>query len=200
MEEYFDLGGIFSKTEAELAAKDAELFPFFQAGSENAPAAVSPPPRLLGAWRARAQYFSMGRRHDYSEALAEITAPTLVVHGGNDLQPIEVANDYAAWIPNSSVGDHPGLWAHSPLHPRRRPRLESSGVPGWTCGGRAYALNCWLAGPDSSDLKQAHLESARWRARRHTPATRAHRLRRTLAGQRNPVSKAGTRWQRQPSF
>ena len=96
-------GGIFSKTEAELAATDAELFPFFQAGSEHAPAAVSPPPRRLGAWHARAQYFSMGRRYDYSDALAEITAPTLVVHGGNDLQPIEVASDYAAWIPNSSV-------------------------------------------------------------------------------------------------
>ena len=103
VEEYFDLDGVFSKTEAELAAKDAELFPFFHAGSGNVPAAVSPPPRLLGAWHARAQYFSMGRRHDYSDALAGITAPTLVVHGGNDLQPIEVANDYAGWIPGSRV-------------------------------------------------------------------------------------------------
>ena len=45
----------------------------------------------------------MGRRHDYSDALAEITAPTLVIHGSNDLRQIEVANDYAGWIPDSSV-------------------------------------------------------------------------------------------------
>ena len=50
----------------------------------------------------------MGRRHDYSDALGAIAAPTLMVHGGNDLQPIEVANDYAAWIPNSSVVTIPG--------------------------------------------------------------------------------------------
>ena len=103
VEEYFDLGGIFAKTEAELAASDAELFRFFATGGGSIPVAVSPPPRLLGAWHARAQYFSMGRRHDYSDALGAIAAPTLIVHGGNDLQPIEVANDYAAWIPNSSV-------------------------------------------------------------------------------------------------
>ena len=101
--EYFDLGGIFARTKAELAARDAELFPFFEAAGGNAPAAVSPPPRLMGAWHARAQYFSMGRRYDFSDALSAITAPTLIVHGGNDLQPIEVAEDYSGWIAGSEV-------------------------------------------------------------------------------------------------
>ena len=53
VEEYFDLGGIFTKTEAELAAGDAELVRFFAAGGGSVPVAVSPPPRLLGAWHAR---------------------------------------------------------------------------------------------------------------------------------------------------
>lgn len=101
--EHFDLGGIFAKTEAELAARDAELSPFFEAAGGNAPAAVSPPPHLMGAWHARAQYFSMGQHHDFSDALGAITAPTLIVHGGNDLQPIEVAEDYGGWIADSEV-------------------------------------------------------------------------------------------------
>ena len=138
VEEYFDLGGIFAKTEAELAAQDAELFRFFAAGVGNPPAAVSPPPHLLGAWHARAQYFSMGFRHDYSVALEAITAPTLVVHGGDDLQSIEVANDYAGWIPDSRVvtiqgaGHFPHYTHGEALSPMVRAFLDglTEGEPG----------------------------------------------------------------------
>ena len=44
-----------------------------------------------------------GRRHNYSDALGAITAPTLVVHGENDLQTIEVANDYGRWIADCRI-------------------------------------------------------------------------------------------------
>ncbi len=57
----------------------------------------------IGAWHARAQYFSTGRRHDYSDALGAIKAPTLIVHGNSDLQPVAVANDYWGWIADSRV-------------------------------------------------------------------------------------------------
>ncbi|MDE0105130.1 MAG: alpha/beta hydrolase [Bryobacterales bacterium] len=108
LEEYLDLGEIFTETEAELAGRDSELIHFFEAAGWEAPAAVSPPPSQVGAWHARAQYFSMGLRHDYSDALGRITAPTLVVHGGDDLQPIEVAEDYCRWIADSEIVTIPG--------------------------------------------------------------------------------------------
>ena len=50
----------------------------------------------------------MGRRHDYSDALGGITAPTLVVHGVGDLQPIDVAQDYGRWIADSEIVTIPG--------------------------------------------------------------------------------------------
>ncbi len=38
----------------------------------------------------------MGCRYDYSDALG-------VVHGGDDLQPIDVASDYGRWIADSEI-------------------------------------------------------------------------------------------------
>jgi pimeloyl-ACP methyl ester carboxylesterase len=48
-----------------------------------------------------AMYLSMGKRHDYSEALRRVTAPTLVVGGDDDLQPAAVDDAYARLIPNA---------------------------------------------------------------------------------------------------
>ena len=47
-----------------------------------------------GAWMARAQYFSMGQRHDYTAALTAIDAPTLIVHGSDDIQALAVSEMY----------------------------------------------------------------------------------------------------------
>ncbi len=103
LERYFDLGGIFNKTEPELQALDAELFIFFEAVAGPVPLAVAPPPERIGSWHARAQFYAMGRRHDYSSALGSITAPTLIVHGADDVQPLDVAEDYDAWIEDTQV-------------------------------------------------------------------------------------------------
>lgn len=100
---YLDLGGIFGMAESELEALDAELVVYFEAAAGPAPEAVAPPRENIGSWHARAQYFSMGRRHDYSGALGAITAPTLIVHGSEDLQPLAVAEDYDAWIRDTQV-------------------------------------------------------------------------------------------------
>ena len=100
---YFDLGAIFDKSEPELQELDAELFIFFEAVAGPVPLAVAPPQEHIGSWHARAQFFSMGQRHDYSDALGAVTAPTLIVHGAIDLQPIDVAQDYDAWIRNTQV-------------------------------------------------------------------------------------------------
>lgn len=104
MSEYLDFGGIFDATEAELLEIDAQLVNYFEiAIGGKIPTGISPPPEQIGVWHTRAQYFSMGFQHDYSKALGVITVPTLIVHGGKDLQPLAVAEDYEGWIPNTQV-------------------------------------------------------------------------------------------------
>ncbi len=103
LQRYFDLASIFDKPESELQELDAELFVYFETAAGPSPVAVAPPLERVGSWHARAQFFSMGQRHDYSDALAAVTAPTLIVHGAIDLQPIDVAQDYAAWIDDTQI-------------------------------------------------------------------------------------------------
>ena len=114
LDRYLDLGRIFSMTEQELIEEDAALSRFYESTGADLPNEASPPPEDIGAWHARAQYFSMGRTHDYSDALGAITAPTLIVHGDYDLQPIDIASDYAGWIANSRVTviDEAGHFPH----------------------------------------------------------------------------------------
>ena len=51
----------------------------------------------------QATYLSMGRRHDYRDALAAIDAETLVVHGGMDLQPEVSSRMYAELIDGADL-------------------------------------------------------------------------------------------------
>jgi proline iminopeptidase len=46
-------------------------------------------------------YFSMGQRHDYRAALRAVTAPVLVIHGANDLQPETASRMYVEAFPNA---------------------------------------------------------------------------------------------------
>jgi pimeloyl-ACP methyl ester carboxylesterase len=54
-----------------------------------------------GGWMMQAIFFSMGQKHDYRDALRKVTAPVLVLHGENDLQPEEASRNYANAFPNS---------------------------------------------------------------------------------------------------
>jgi pimeloyl-ACP methyl ester carboxylesterase len=56
-----------------------------------------------GGWMVYASYLSMGRQHDYSGVLRNVSAPVLVIHGAKDLQPEEVSRRHAAAFPNSQV-------------------------------------------------------------------------------------------------
>jgi pimeloyl-ACP methyl ester carboxylesterase len=48
-----------------------------------------------------AMYISMGRRHDYRDALQDVRAPVLVIHGADDLQTEEASRAYAQAFPNA---------------------------------------------------------------------------------------------------
>jgi pimeloyl-ACP methyl ester carboxylesterase len=50
-----------------------------------------------------AMYVSMGTRHDYREALKDVKAPVLVVHGADDLQTEEASRTYVDALPNARL-------------------------------------------------------------------------------------------------
>ena len=97
MAEYLNFGDIFTKSEADLVALNQEFGRYYQAAI-NTPLPQQGRP---GGWMGHAMYFSMGQRHDYREPLRAVTAPVLVIHGAEDLQPEEVTHLYAETFPNA---------------------------------------------------------------------------------------------------
>jgi proline iminopeptidase len=97
LQEYLDFGDIFAKSEAGLVALNQEFGQYYQAAIDTPLPEQSRP----GGWMVQAMYFSMGRRHDYREALKAVTAPVLVIHGADDLQPEEATRLYVEALPNT---------------------------------------------------------------------------------------------------
>ena len=96
---YFDFGNIFSKSETELIAQNAELANFYAQVTEiNAPLTPQGKP---GGWMAYGMYFSMGQRHDYRPYLETADAPVLVIHGAEDLQSEEASRSDVEAFPNA---------------------------------------------------------------------------------------------------
>ena len=82
-EEYFDFGGIFSKSDSELVKLHLRMGQFILHAMEYAPMEHDSEPKS-GGWAVFALYFSGGRAPNYLSALKEIRAPTLIVHGRDD--------------------------------------------------------------------------------------------------------------------
>lgn len=100
MAEYFDIGSVFGKSTSELESLDAKFANFFEQITGDLP---NDNESDIGVWHVRAQYFSLGQRHDWREALSSYGGPTLIIHGENDLQTIEVSRMYAQALSNAQV-------------------------------------------------------------------------------------------------
>jgi proline iminopeptidase len=102
--EYLDFGSVFARSEAELAALNRKAGEYFLAAADadGAPPAGSPPTDN-GGWMVPAMYFSMGKRHDYQDALRRVSAPVLVVHGEDDIIDERVSRLYADTFPNGRL-------------------------------------------------------------------------------------------------
>jgi proline iminopeptidase len=101
---YLDFSHIFTKSEADLVALNSEFPKYYGAAlraRNSAPPAASAPDEN-GGWMTFAMYMSMGKRHDYRQALKSVKAPVLVMHGELDLQPEKLDRLYAECFPNSS--------------------------------------------------------------------------------------------------
>ncbi len=104
MQEYFDFGSLFDKSEADLIAMNEKFGEYYiEIIDPEALAQESDLPEQgrPGGWMVWAQYISMGQRHDYSKALNDVTVPVLVIHGADDLQSESASRLYAEAFPNS---------------------------------------------------------------------------------------------------
>lgn len=110
VDRYLDLGSIFGKTEAELLALDREFASYWMtaAGSD------AEPPDGGGGWMARALYFSLGKRHDWRDALGAVDAPVVVIHGTDDISPRAGSERYVDALPNARLVELDGC-GHFPF-------------------------------------------------------------------------------------
>jgi proline iminopeptidase len=97
LQRYFDFGGIFSKSEADLVALNDEFGRYYRMVTSTA----FPEQGKVGGWTSHAIYFSMGQQHDYRQVLKNVSAPVLVIHGAKDLQPEEASRSYATVFANA---------------------------------------------------------------------------------------------------
>lgn len=100
LDRYLDLGSIFDKTEADLIELDREFASYWLAASGVDDV---PPAGIGGGWMARALYFSLGKRHDWRDALRSVEAPAVVIHGSNDVSPRAGSERYVAALPNAHL-------------------------------------------------------------------------------------------------
>lgn len=108
MKDYFDFGSLFDKSEADLIAMNEKFGEYYISINETSVAETTPVDETTpveqgqpGGWMVWAQYISMGQRHDYRPALADVGVPVLVIHGADDLQSEAASRMYATAFPNT---------------------------------------------------------------------------------------------------
>lgn len=124
LKRYLDYGSIFSKSEADLIALNAEFARYYSVAAKQKGFDVPADSQAVegGGWMVEALYLSMGLKHDYRAALKSVSAPVLVIHGDKDFQPEKASRMYADAFPSAefhviqnaghfSFDDQPGAFA-----------------------------------------------------------------------------------------
>ncbi|QSQ23275.1 alpha/beta hydrolase [Pyxidicoccus parkwayensis] len=84
----FDFPARLKEDEAALSEHFARFGPLYaQAVRKERPGALLPASGTPGGLLSLGLYLSLGRHHDWSAWLGRVHAPTLVIHGAEDLQP-----------------------------------------------------------------------------------------------------------------
>jgi len=114
--EYLDFGNVFSKSTSDLETLDERFIPFYEDAMGKLPIGLS---GAAGVWHVRAQFFAMGKRHDWRNSLSVFKGRVLIIRGQNDLQPAEVEVMYASAFTNAHVVEVPEAdhFAHN-SHPK----------------------------------------------------------------------------------
>ncbi len=100
VKEYFNFGGIFSKSDDDLVDLQTQIgaYLLFGMGYDASLIPTAPTP---GGWSSFAVYFSTGKSPDYRDAVANITALTLILHGDDDNISLNGSREYEEFIPNA---------------------------------------------------------------------------------------------------
>ena len=105
LKRYLDYGSLFAKNETELSALNSEFARYYSIAAQRKGFNIAPANSSaeVGGWMPHALYISMGLRHDYRPALKKVTAPVLVLHGVNDLQPESATQMYVDALPHAEL-------------------------------------------------------------------------------------------------
>jgi proline iminopeptidase len=100
---YFDFKNIFSKSETDLSNLNMEFMKYY---SVAAKAAGIPLPEFSvkpesNGWMTFGMFFSMGKKHDYRDALKSLNIPVKVIHGEKDIQTEKDSRQYCEVFKNS---------------------------------------------------------------------------------------------------
>ena len=102
LENYFDFGNLFKRSEAELVALNEEFARYYVTATASEDLAT---PEIEGAkaggWMVHAMYMSMGQKHDYRPAMDVVTAPVLIIHAADDFQTEEASRTYLEVFPEA---------------------------------------------------------------------------------------------------
>lgn len=92
---YLDFSALKTSNEKELVERHMEFLQWYgQVSPVPVPPALSQMMGKPGGWVTYALYLSMGRVHDFSPLLKQVSAPTLIIHGEQDLQPLAASASY----------------------------------------------------------------------------------------------------------
>jgi proline iminopeptidase len=101
MKEYMNFNTLFQKSEADLIAMNEQFGKYYLKIMDVDMQAEWPEQGKPGGWMVWAGYVSMGQRHDYRDALSDVAAPVLVIHGADDLQSESISHLYVDAFPNA---------------------------------------------------------------------------------------------------
>jgi proline iminopeptidase len=101
MQEYFDFNTLFQKSDADLVTMNEQFGEYYLQIMDVDTTTQWPEQGKPGGWMVWAGYISMGQRHDYRAALAEVTAPVLVIHGTEDIQSEAATRLYVDAFPHA---------------------------------------------------------------------------------------------------
>jgi proline iminopeptidase len=103
LNDYLDFQNLFARSEAELVDVNQGFAKYYGVAMGGNSSSISEIPQQgkAGGWMVPALYMSMGTRHDYRAALKQVSAPVLIIHGADDLQPEAASQAYADAFPNA---------------------------------------------------------------------------------------------------
>lgn len=100
VKEYFNFGSIFTKTDNDLIDLQKQISKYLITGMGYDSSLMTSIP-TPGGWSSFAVYFSTGRSPNYQDAVAHVTAPTLIIHGDDDDITLNGSQEYEKYIPNA---------------------------------------------------------------------------------------------------